>query len=192
MRRLLALLWLLCVSVTTRAAVIDTVAVFSARMQREIPAFVVVPEHAAGERLPVVYLLHGFGNNKRAWLQITDLRSLSERYRMIFVCPDGEKSWYWDSPLHAESQFETFISGELPAWIDARYPTIAAREGRAITGLSMGGHGALWNAVRHPDVFGAAGSTSAASSSTTHASTTATHSQARASGRQSARSRSPG
>lgn len=56
---------------------------------------------------------------------------------MIFVCPDGEKSWYWDSPLHAESQFETFISGELPAWIDARYPTIAAREGRAITGLSM-------------------------------------------------------
>lgn len=94
------------------------------------------------------------------WLQITDLRSLSERYRMIFVCPDGEKSWYWDSPLHAESQFETFISGELPAWIDARYPTIAAREGRAITGLSMGGHGALWNAVRHPDVFGAAGSTS--------------------------------
>ncbi|HBL69933.1 alpha/beta hydrolase family protein [uncultured Alistipes sp.] len=160
MRRLLALLWLLCVSVTTRAAVIDTVAVFSARMQREIPAFVVVPEHAAGERLPVVYLLHGFGNNQRAWLQITDLRSLSERYRMIFVCPDGEKSWYWDSPLHAESQFETFISGELPAWIDARYPTIAAREGRAITGLSMGGHGALWNAVRHPDVFGAAGSTS--------------------------------
>ena len=111
MRRLLALLWLLCVSVTTRAAVIDTVAVFSARMQREIPAFVVVPEHAAGERLPVVYLLHGFGNNQRAWLQITDLRSLSERYRMIFVCPDGEKSWYWDSPLHAESQFETFISG---------------------------------------------------------------------------------
>ena len=146
MRRLLALLWLLCVSVTTRAAVIDTVAVFSARMQREIPAFVVIPEHAAGERLPVVYLLHGFGNNQRAWLQITDLRSLSERYRMIFVCPDGEKSWYWDSPLHAESQFETFISGELPAWIDARYPTIAAREGRAITGLSMG----LWEEILLP------------------------------------------
>ena len=79
---------------------------------------------------------------------------------MIFVCPDGENSWYWDSPLDPTSQFETFVSSELPAWVDARYPTIPAREARAIAGLSMGGHGALWTALRHKDLFGAVASVS--------------------------------
>ena len=46
------------------------------------------------------------------------------------------------------------------SYVDAHYRTIADRRARAITGLSMGGHGALWNAMRHSDVFGAAGSTS--------------------------------
>ena len=79
---------------------------------------------------------------------------------MIIACPDGENSWYWDSPLDPASQFETFVSQEFPDWIDAHYPTIPSREGRAVTGLSMGGHGALWTALRHKDRFGAAGSTS--------------------------------
>ena len=79
---------------------------------------------------------------------------------MIVVCPDGANSWYWDSPLDPASQFETFVAQELPDWIDARYLTIPSREGRAVTGLSMGGHGALWVALRHKDRFGAAGSTS--------------------------------
>ena len=45
-------------------------------------------------------------------------------------------------------------------YIDEHYKTIADRKGRAITGLSMGGHGAMWNAIRHKDMFGASGSTS--------------------------------
>lgn len=57
-------------------------------------------------------------------------------------------------------QFETFISKELPEYIDAHYPTYARRELRAITGLSMGGHGAMWNGLQHPDVFGNIGTTS--------------------------------
>ena len=79
---------------------------------------------------------------------------------MIFVCPDGENSWYWDSPINPSSQFETFVSQELPDWVDAHYPTLPSREGRAVAGLSMGGHGALWTAVRHKDRFGAVGSVS--------------------------------
>jgi S-formylglutathione hydrolase FrmB len=43
-------------------------------------------------------------------------------------------------------------------YVDTKYKTINAREGRAITGLSMGGHGAMWISLRHSDVFGAAGS----------------------------------
>ena len=85
---------------------------------------------------------------------------MADANRLLIVCPDGEKSWYWDSPMHPELQFETFISEELPAYIDAHYPTYACREGRAVTGFSMGGHGAMWNAMRHPETFGAVGSTS--------------------------------
>src|SRR5690606_11774838 len=49
---------------------------------------------------------------------------------------------------------------ELVTYIDASHRTVASKEGRAITGLSMGGHGALYLAFRHPDVYGACGSTS--------------------------------
>ena len=56
--------------------------------------------------------------------------------------------------------YETFVSSELVKYIDEHYKTIADRKGRAITGLSMGGHGAMWNAIRHKDTFGAGGSTS--------------------------------
>ena len=58
------------------------------------------------------------------------------------------------------SAMKLFISSELVKYIDEHYKTIADRKGRAITGLSMGGHGAMWNAIRHKDMFGASGSTS--------------------------------
>ena len=57
-------------------------------------------------------------------------------------------------------RYETYVGIEVPAYIDAHYRTIANRNGRAITGLSMGGHGGLFLGLRHADVFGACGSMS--------------------------------
>lgn len=57
-------------------------------------------------------------------------------------------------------QFETYVSKDLVGYMDAHYRTVADRSGRAIAGLSMGGHGALWLSIRHRDTFGAAGSMS--------------------------------
>ena len=118
--------------------------------------------YAEGDtRYPVVYLLHGYGDNYTCWINIKpELPQIASQYGFIVVCPDGKRSWYWDSPLRPESQFETFVARELTAWIDSRYPTIKDRKGRAITGLSMGGHGSMWLSFRHKDLFGAAGSTS--------------------------------
>lgn len=80
---------------------------------------------------------------------------------MLIVCPDGGfGSWYWDSPVDKDFQYETYVSKELVAFVDSKYKTIKDRKGRAITGLSMGGHGGLYLAIRHQDVFGAAGSMS--------------------------------
>ena len=159
MKRLL-LLWVALVALgEASAARIDTVAVHSTAMQRDLPALVIVPEVAATQAMPVLYLLHGYGGDECQWQEITDLRPLADRFGMIIVCPDGEKSWYWDSPLKPESRFETFVAEELTHWVDAHYHTIASREGRAITGLSMGGHGGLWLGIRHRECFGAAGAT---------------------------------
>ena len=109
---------------------------------------------------PVVYLLHGFGDDHTEWAKKADLKAAADKYAVIIVCPDGKTSWYFDSPINSKMRYETYISKDLVQFIDKHYRTRATRAGRAITGLSMGGHGALWNAFRHPDVFGSCGSMS--------------------------------
>ena len=109
---------------------------------------------------PVVYLLHGFGDDHTEWAKKADLKAAADKYAVIIVCPDGKTSWYFDSPFNSKMRYETYISKDLVQFIDKHYRTRATRAGRAITGLSMGGHGALWNAFRHPDVFGSCGSMS--------------------------------
>ena len=144
-----------------RAAKVDTVEVHSRKMGRAVRAIVISPEKTEGRGAAVVYLLHGYGGNETTWPGLKpELKDYADRENLIFVCPDGENSWYWDSPLNEDSQFETFVSRELVPYVDGHYRTLPSREKRAITGLSMGGHGALWLAIRHQDVFGAAGSTS--------------------------------
>ena len=143
------------------AAQVDTLSVTSESMRKGIKTIVIVPDVAKERACPTVYLLHGFGGNYKTWLQIKpELPRIADRMGFVFVCPDGAGSWYWDSPRNPDVRYETFISTELVRFVDARYNTIKERSGRAITGLSMGGHGAMWNAIRHSEVFGAAGSTS--------------------------------
>lgn len=86
--------------------------------------------------------------------------AIADEKGVIFACPDGKNSWYWDSPRNSAYRYETFISSELVKYTDEHYATIPKKSARAISGLSMGGHGALWNAIRHSDIFGAAGSMS--------------------------------
>lgn len=137
----------------------------SGAMGRDIPNIVVLPEgcETSGREYPALYLLHGAGANFRAWLDIRpDLPELATRHGVIFVLPDGENSWYVDSPAKAESRFQEYLTNELPGIVDRIFPTRKSPKGRAVAGLSMGGHGAMWLAMNRPDVFGAAGSMSGA------------------------------
>lgn len=154
------LLFMSCL--VAQSAEVDTIETYSAIMDKTIKAVIVTPEgYGEAEALPVVYLLHGYGGNYGSWVnEVPELKELSDQYGMIIVCPDGGfGSWYWDSPEDPAFQYETYVAEELVEWVDGHYKTIAEREGRAITGLSMGGHGALYLAFRNQDVFGAAGST---------------------------------
>ena len=146
---------------TSQAAVVDTLKVQSPSMNNKLEVLVVTPEKKSSNPLPVVYLLHGYSGNARSWLEINpDIKKIADRDQMIIVCPDGKNSWYWDSPKNPSSRFETFVSKELIEYVDSHYPTIKNKKGRAITGLSMGGHGAMFLAFRHKDTYGAVGSTS--------------------------------
>lgn len=160
-RKLIAILMACFLPAFLWAARVDTLSISSPAMKRSVRVVVIVPDQAAQTSWPTLYLLHGHGGNERSWLHIKpDLPEKADRVGMIIVCPDGRNSWYWDSPLRPSSRYETFISRELPAAIDSLYPTLAHREARAITGYSMGGHGAMWNGIRHSDVFSAVGSIS--------------------------------
>lgn len=160
--RLLALFFILQAQVTL-AATVDTVNTYSQAMKKTIKAVVIKPAGYDGSKaLPVVYLLHGYGGNYTDWVKKVDaVQQQADQFNMLIVCPDGGVgSWYWDSPADPSFRYETYVSKELVSWIDEHYKTIRDRKGRGITGLSMGGHGALYLAIRHQDVFGAAGSMS--------------------------------
>ena len=161
----LSLALLLCTG-TTFAQRVDTVAVLSPSMHKTVKSVVVLPasyDQSPEKRYPVVYLLHGHGGNYAAYVNQTrpQLPQDASNMEFIAVCPDGGRdSWYWDSPADPKNRYETFVASELVKYIDKHYRTKADRTGRAITGFSMGGHGALWLAFRHPETFGACGSMS--------------------------------
>jgi S-formylglutathione hydrolase FrmB len=146
----------------TTAAIVDTVNTYSVSMKKNIKAVVITPDnYANSQSLPVVYLLHGYSGNYSDWvIKGKGFEKLVDQYQVIIVCPDGNNSWYWDSPVDSNYKYETYVSKELVNWIDSKYKTIKDRKGRGITGLSMGGHGALYLALKHQDVFGVAGSMS--------------------------------
>jgi S-formylglutathione hydrolase FrmB len=145
-------------------AKVDTIQVFSNSMQKNVKCVVITPKKykKAKSNFPVVYLLHGYSGKYSNWIsKVPIIDSLANVYQMIIVCPDAAySSWYFDSPVDSSFRYETFTATELPAYIDANYKTIKSRKGRAITGLSMGGHGAMFLSLRHPQTFGACGSMS--------------------------------
>jgi S-formylglutathione hydrolase FrmB len=163
-KQILFSVFLLFTAISVQAARVDTVMVKSSSMNKEVKVVYVLPDKALGSHAkacPVIYLLHGYSGNACSWIELKpELPEIADAKGIIFVCPDAKNSWYWDSPKDPSYRYETFTSTELVKYTDAHYATVPDRKARAITGLSMGGHGALWIAFRHKDTFGAAGSTS--------------------------------
>ena len=145
-----------------KAAVVDTVAIETTYLASPENVIVISPKITPGQtNFPTVYLLNGYGGDHTSWLKIRpDLPQLADALGMVLVMPDGRDSWYWDSPANPRMQMESFIVNDLVPYIDTHYPTRAVASQRAITGLSMGGQGAMYLSMRHPDIWANAGSTS--------------------------------
>ncbi|ANW95352.1 XynC protein [Wenyingzhuangia fucanilytica] len=153
-----------CFTISVFASNVDTLVVHSNIMNKDIKNVVITPDNYSKKEkaYAVVYLLHGAGGDYKTWLaKAPKVKAYADLYNVIIVCPDGGKtSWYFDSPVDKTMQYETYISKELILSIDQNYNTIPDIKHRAISGFSMGGHGALYLAFKHPDVWGAAASMS--------------------------------
>ena len=170
--RSLLLLISFLLTIPLYAAKVDSLDVPSAVMKKNLRAVVILPESYsfADKRktpYPVLYLLHGGYGHFNDWITKTPdktlIHRLADQYNLIIVMPEGDVfSYYLDSPIIKDSQFETYLTKEVIDKIDKTYRTVRTPKGRVITGLSMGGYGALYLATRHPDLYCAAGSMSGA------------------------------
>ena len=120
---------------------------------------VYVPESSG--RHSVLYLLHGATGDYTNWSNKSDIKNIADKYNLIIVMPDGGPySWYSDSPMIPESQYESYIIKELIPFIDSAFATYAEKNGRGVCGLSMGGFGAVKFGLKYPQLFSSASSLS--------------------------------
>lgn len=122
---------------------------------------VYLPEGYDGQtKLPVLYLLHGYGGNNNSWLDDGNMASLTSAAisagtvgKMIVVMPDGQTSFYCNGYPEGQLNYEDFFVDELIPAVEKTFNTRTDRAGRAIGGLSMGGYGTLLHAFKHRDMY---------------------------------------
>ena len=145
---------------------------------------------------PVFYYLHGLGGDETNWTAYMHLDDAANKLGLqaIVVMPDGDDSFYVDSPAQADydacmkdgtglldpseahattcvrkNNYETYVVKELVSYVDGHYRTITSRDGRAIAGLSMGGGHTVTATNNNPGVFGWIGVFSAGARTTDEA-----------------------
>lgn len=99
----------------------------------------------------VLILLHGLSDNASAWMRFSSIERYARRYNLVVVMPEAQRSFYHNMPVGPA--YESYIAEELPVLLSKMFHVSQNRDDRFIAGLSMGGYGALWCALRHPDVF---------------------------------------
>lgn len=147
---------------------LGTVEFFSPAVDRQMKYNILLPRgyETSSQRYPVLYLLHGLTQNYTTWGLANGSPFYAGLYDdLIVVMPDVGNSWYVNWAENEDGQKNNWadhIVQDVVSHVDWNFRTIARREGRAITGLSMGGYGAITLGLRHPDMFISIGSTSGA------------------------------
>ena len=171
-------LFLLCIVLAAGTAIaqsrIDCSALNSTILKRPVHYCVFLPsgydagaaQHPA-TRYPVLYFLHGLGDNEQTlfnsggWTLLDDLRKQHKMGDFLIVAPEGWRSFYVNSADGSVRYNDFFLQEFMPA-IERKYRIRPGRAGRAISGISMGGFGALRFAFAHPELFSAVSAQSAA------------------------------
>ena len=144
---------------------------FSSRvLHRAVRYCVMLPpeyEKSGSQKYPVLYFLHGLGENEQTllrsggWGLIQDLQRQNRVGDFLMVAPEGRASFFINAANGGDRYSDFFISEFLP-YVETHYRAIRSRATRGVTGLSMGGYGALRVAFAHPELFGSVSVQSAA------------------------------
>jgi len=119
------------------------------------------------QRYPVLYFLHGLGDNERTlfnsggWTLLDDLRKQQKMGDFLIVAPEGRRSFYINSS-NGSVRYNDFFLQEFMPHIEGKYRIRTGRAARAISGISMGGYGAMRFAFAHPELFSSVSAQSAA------------------------------
>jgi len=122
---------------------------------------------APAKRYPVLYFLHGLGENEQTlfktggWNLIEDLRQQHKIGDFLIVTPEAKASFFVNS-ADGKVRYSDFFLQEFIPYIEGEYRIRRERAARAITGISMGGYGALRFAFAYPEKFSAVSAQSAA------------------------------
>lgn len=142
----------------------------SAILRRAVPYCVLLPpsyDANSTRRYPVLYFLHGLGEDEQilltsgGWNVIQALWEQKQIGEFLVVTPSADRSFYVDS-RDGRARYEDFLIREFLPFIEGRYRIRAERRYRGVSGVSMGGYGALRLAFRYPELFGSVSAHSAA------------------------------
>jgi len=172
--RFIALLLLMAGGSASAQSRIDCSALNSRLLKQVIRYCVYLPagydagaaEHPA-RRYPVLYFLHGLGDNEQTlfnsggWTLVDELRNQHKMGDFLIVAPEGRRTFYINSD-DGSVRYNDFFLQEFMPHIEGKYRIHSGRAGRAISGISMGGYGALRFAFAHPELFSAVSAQSAA------------------------------
>jgi S-formylglutathione hydrolase FrmB len=132
----------------------------SATLGRPMQYRVFLPESLpAGEKFPVIYLLHGGGGDFRDWSNFSEVAPYARR-GLILVMPDGGESYYMNEVGAPKNRYKDYITQDLIADVESRFPARGGRQSRAIIGISMGGFAAIEYALSQPGLYGFVGALS--------------------------------
>jgi S-formylglutathione hydrolase FrmB len=172
LRRFICVICLLCLPTALQAATgrVECNSLPSKFVHRAVAYCVMLPPSFDADKtrhFPILYLLHGLGDNEQffihsgEWNLVEDLREKGALPDFLIATPEGRASFYINAK-DGKERYEDFLVREFFPFVEKRYRVSPGRANRAISGISMGGYGALHLAFRHPQLFSAVSAHSAA------------------------------
>jgi len=124
-----------------------------------LPLYVILPDPGKMGNVPlsgrkVLYLLHGLSDDASAWQRYTAIESMATLYGLVVIMPSVGRSFYIDQPNG--QQYFTYLTDELPRYLELVFGIQPRREDTLIAGNSMGGYGAFKAAFLHPELYSVA------------------------------------
>ena len=132
-----------------------------------MPLYMILPNPRQVKEIPLrnrkcLYLLHGLSDDGGAWVRHSMIETIARDYGLVVIMPSVGRSFYTDQ--RDGQHFYTYLTDELPAYLEALFGLNPSRENTLVAGNSMGGYGALKLALNFPQRFGAAASLSGVTS----------------------------